>query len=92
MVDPILYHIPISIVPVPVQERTRPVYNIPSYTTHALQPCNVACFGPLASAWKSEVNSASVGYVGITKQNLLVFYAKARECALKKSTIIAIFT
>ncbi|KAF8219380.1 hypothetical protein L208DRAFT_1551245, partial [Tricholoma matsutake] len=52
---------------------------LPSHTTHALQPCDVACFGPLASAWKSEVNSASADYVEITKWNLLVFYEKARE-------------
>lgn len=64
---------------------------LPSHTTHALQPCDVACFGPLASAWKSEVNSASADYVEITKQNLLVFYGKARECALKKTTIISAF-
>jgi len=64
---------------------------LPSHTTHALQPCDVACFGPLASAWKSEVNAASADYVEITKRNLLVFYAKARERALKKSTIISAF-
>ena len=64
---------------------------LPSHTTHALQPCDVACFGPLASAWKSEVNSASADYVEITKRNLLVFYAKARERALKKTTIISAF-
>lgn len=64
---------------------------LPSHTTHALQPCDVACFGPLASAWKSEVNAASADYVEITKRNLLQFYAKARERSLKKSTIISAF-
>lgn len=64
---------------------------LPSHTTHALQPCDVACFGPLASAWKSEVNAASADYIEITKRNLLVFYGKARERALKKSTIISAF-
>jgi hypothetical protein len=64
---------------------------LPSHTTHALQPCNVACFGPLASAWKSEVNSASADYVEITKQNLLVFYGKAMDRALKKTTIMSAF-
>jgi len=43
-------------------------------------------FGPLASAWKSEVNAASADYVEITKRNLLQFYAKARERSLKKVT------
>ena len=65
---------------------------LPSHMTHALQPCDVACFGPLASAWKSEVNAASADYVEITKWNLLQFYAKARERLLKKSTIISAFT
>jgi hypothetical protein len=64
---------------------------LPSHTTHALQPCDVACFGPLASAWKSEVNAASADYMEITKRNLLVFYSKARDRALKKSTIISAF-
>ena len=64
---------------------------LPSHMTHTLQPCDIACFGPLASAWKSEVNSASADYVEITKRNLLVFYAKAREHALKRSTIISAF-
>ena len=64
---------------------------LPSHTTHALQPCDVACFGPLASVWKAEVNSASAAYVEITKRNLLEFYAKARERALKQSTIISAF-
>jgi hypothetical protein len=65
---------------------------LPSHTTHALQPCDVACFGPLASAWKSGVNSASADYVEIMKRNLLVFYGKARERALKKTTIMSAFT
>ena len=59
--------------------------------THALQPCNVACFGPLASAWKSEVNAALADYVEITKRNLLQFYPKAKERSLKKGTIISTF-
>jgi hypothetical protein len=64
---------------------------LPSHTTHALQPCDVACFGPLASAWKSEINAASAEYLEITKRNLLEFYTKARERALKKSTIVSAF-
>ncbi|KAF8235673.1 hypothetical protein L208DRAFT_1211361, partial [Tricholoma matsutake] len=64
------------------------VISLPSHTTHALQPCDIACFEPLASAWKSKVNSASADYVEITKWNLLVFYGKAREQALKKTTIM----
>jgi len=33
----------------------------------------------------------SAAYAKITKWNLLVFYVKARECALKKSMIISAF-
>ena len=64
---------------------------LPSHTMHALQPCDIACFGPLASTWKSEVNLASADYVEITKWNLLVFYGKARECTLKKTMISSAF-
>jgi len=64
---------------------------LPSHTMHALQPCDIACFGPLAAAWKAEVNSASADYMEITKWNLLVFYGKVREQALKKTTIISAF-
>jgi len=64
---------------------------LPSHTTHALQPCNIACFEPLAFTQKSEVNLASADYVEITKWSLLVFYRKAREGILKKTTIISTF-
>ena len=42
-----------------------------SHTTHHLQPCDVGFFGPLASAWKSEVNKASSEWIPIHKKNLL---------------------
>ena len=32
---------------------------LPLHTTHALQPCDVGVFGPLAHAWKSQVTQAS---------------------------------
>jgi hypothetical protein len=29
---------------------------LPSHTTHALQPCDVGVFGPLATYWAAEVS------------------------------------
>ncbi|KAF8238005.1 DDE-domain-containing protein [Tricholoma matsutake] len=42
---------------------------LPSHTTHALQPCDVGVFGPLAHAWKSQVTQASQDNVVIAKDN-----------------------
>ena len=64
---------------------------LPSHTTHALQPCDVGVFGPLATAWKAEVAKASRQHTPITKQNFLVHYHNARLKAMKPSTIIAAF-
>lgn len=64
---------------------------LPSHTTHALQPCDVGIFGPLASAWKSLVLQASEEYIAIRKDNLLHYYHQARERAFKKTTINSAF-
>lgn len=64
---------------------------LPSHTTHRLQPCDVGCFGPLASTWKSEVNKASSEWIPIRKNNLLAYYSKARVKALTQSTIRSAF-
>ncbi|KIL55149.1 hypothetical protein M378DRAFT_18199 [Amanita muscaria Koide BX008] len=64
---------------------------LPSHTTHALQPCDVGVFGPLARAWKSQVTQASQDNIAITKDNLLVYYHKARSIALKPTTIQSAF-
>lgn len=32
---------------------------LPSHTTHALQPCDVGVFGPLAAKWKARVSEVS---------------------------------
>jgi hypothetical protein len=64
---------------------------LPSHTTHALQPCNVGVFGPLAACWKSEVNKASREHTPITKQNLLVYYNTARRRAFQPFTILSAF-
>jgi hypothetical protein len=64
---------------------------LPSHTTHALQPCDVGVFGPLAHAWKSQVTQASQNNIAITKDNLLLYYHKARTIALKSTTIKSAF-
>jgi DDE superfamily endonuclease len=64
---------------------------LPSHTTHALQPCDVGVFGPLARAWKFQVTKASQENMPITKANLLLYYHKARTIALKPSTILSSF-
>ncbi|KAK0505510.1 DDE superfamily endonuclease-domain-containing protein [Armillaria luteobubalina] len=50
---------------------------LPSHTTHALQPCDVGAFGPLAQCWKRVVTMASQSVIAITKDNLLSYYHKA---------------
>ncbi|KAJ3865267.1 hypothetical protein EV359DRAFT_18663, partial [Lentinula novae-zelandiae] len=60
------------------------------HTTHALQPCDVGVFGPLASSWKA-LTSLSRKYIVIDKYNLLRHYATAREKAFKTTTIAAAF-
>ncbi|GJE90483.1 DDE-domain-containing protein [Phanerochaete sordida] len=64
---------------------------LPPHTTHALQPCDVAVFAPLASCWKSEVNRAARNHIPITKYNLLEYYHAARERAFKVTTIQVAF-
>jgi hypothetical protein len=64
---------------------------LPSHTTHALQPCDVGVFGPLAHAWKSQVTQASKDNILITKDNLLRYYHTARSAALKPLTIRSAF-
>ncbi|EKM59383.1 uncharacterized protein PHACADRAFT_85929, partial [Phanerochaete carnosa HHB-10118-sp] len=61
-----------------------------SHTTHALQPCNVGVFGPLASAWKVEVSQALPKYyISICKDNLLDYYHQALQHAMKLTTVIS---
>ena len=64
---------------------------LPSHTTHALQPCDVGAFGPLAQSWKREVTLASQSLIAIRKDNLLVYYHAARITALKTTTIQSAF-
>lgn len=64
---------------------------LPSHTTHALQPCDVGVFSPLAAFWRAEVNEAARNNIPITKHNFLEFYHRARVQAFKPATIQAAF-
>ena len=64
---------------------------LPSHTTHALQPCDVGAFGPLAQSWKWVVVIASQSLIAIRKDNLLMHYHTARIEALKPTTIQSAF-
>lgn len=64
---------------------------LPPHTTHKLQPCDVGVFGPLANAWKNEVQkSFAMGHV-VTKYNLIEVYSRARLLSFKPTTIQAAF-
>ncbi|KAF2790796.1 DDE-domain-containing protein, partial [Melanomma pulvis-pyrius CBS 109.77] len=63
---------------------------MPSHTSHKLQPCDVAVFGPLKAAYRDEVERMERGGVGtIGKQHFTYLYSPARERALTKRNIIA---
>ena len=64
---------------------------LPLHTTHALQPCNVGVFGPLAQSWKRVVTLVSQSLIVIQKDNLLSYYHTAWIEALKPSTIQSAF-
>ena len=64
---------------------------LPSHTTHALQPCDVGAFGPLAQSWKRVVTLASQSLIAIKKDNLLFHYHTAHIEALKPTTIQSAF-
>jgi DDE superfamily endonuclease len=60
---------------------------LPPHTTHALQPCDVGVFGPLASSWAAVVNEISRLHQAVTKQSFLKHYSEARRRAMQPSTI-----
>jgi hypothetical protein len=64
---------------------------LPSHTTHALQPCEVGAFGPLALSWKHEVTLTSQSLIAIRKDNLIAHYHTARIQAFKTTTIQSAF-
>jgi hypothetical protein len=63
---------------------------LPSHTSHKLQPCEVAVFGPLKSAYRDEVDRLERGGVGtIGKQHFTYLYGPARDRAMTKKNVLA---
>jgi hypothetical protein len=63
---------------------------LPSHTSHKLQPCDVAVFSPLKSAYRDEVDRLERGGVGtIGKQHFTYLYSPAREKAFTEKNILA---
>jgi hypothetical protein len=65
---------------------------LPSHTSHKLQPCDVAVFGPLKTAYREQVERLERGGVNaIGKQHLTSLYKSARERAFTPKNIRAGF-
>ena len=62
---------------------------LPPHTTHALQPCDVGVFSPLASHWAAEVEKAFDSGEGVSRQTFLKVYHRARDQAMTPQTIQA---
>lgn len=63
---------------------------LPSHTSHKLQPCDVAVFAPLKTAYRDAVERLERGGVGtIGKQHFTSLYSPAREAAFTKRNITA---
>jgi hypothetical protein len=60
---------------------------LPPHTTHRLQPCDVAVFSPLSTAWKNAVDESWAMGIPVDRYNLLQTYGKARLIAFKDTTI-----
>ena len=63
---------------------------LPSHTSHKLQPCDIAVFGPLKSAYRDNAERLERGGVNtIGKQHFISLYSPAREAAFTKRNILA---
>lgn len=61
---------------------------LPSHTSHKLQPCDVAVFGPLKSAYREQVERLFRGGAGtIGKQHFTLLYSRARDIAMTTRNI-----
>lgn len=61
---------------------------LPSHTSHKLQPCDVAVFGPLKTAYREQVERLFRGGAGtIGKQHFTLLYSRARDIALTARNI-----
>jgi hypothetical protein len=65
---------------------------LPSHTSHKTQPCDVAVFGPLKTAYREQVERLEQGGVNtIGKQHFTSLYKPARERAFTPKNIRAGF-
>lgn len=65
---------------------------LPSYTSHKLQPCDVATFAPLKAAYREEVELLERGNVNkVGKEYFTSLYSPARIKAFKPRNIKAGF-
>ncbi|KAM0703962.1 hypothetical protein Q7P35_008968 [Cladosporium inversicolor] len=63
---------------------------LPSHTSHKLQPCDVAVFAPLKTAYRDAVERLERGGVNtIGKQHFTSLYSRAREAAFTRRNILA---
>lgn len=61
---------------------------LPSHTSHKLQPCDVAVFGPLKTAYREQVERLFRGGAGtIGKQHFTLLYSRAREIAVTQRNV-----
>jgi hypothetical protein len=65
---------------------------LPSHTSHKLQPCDVAVFGPLKTAYREQVERLERGGVNtIGKQHFTSLFSPARKKAMTAKNIKAGF-
>ena len=65
---------------------------LPSHISHKLQPCDVAVFAPLKSAYREQVEQLERGGVNtIGKEHFTSLYSRARETAFTPKNIKAGF-
>jgi hypothetical protein len=63
---------------------------LPSHTSHKLQPCDIAVFAPLKTAYRDNVERLERGGVNaVGKQHFTSLYSPARGTAFTKRNILA---
>lgn len=63
---------------------------LPSHTSHKTQPCDVAVFGPLKTAYSDQVERLyHSGVTVVLKEHFTSLYSPARETAMSKKNILA---
>jgi hypothetical protein len=63
---------------------------LPSHTSYKLQPCDVAVFAPLKTAYRDAVERLERGGVNtIGKQHFISLYSRVREAAFTRRNILA---